>query len=29
MEMLGLTAYENVNYLLAIKRITGLAPLPG
>ncbi len=28
MEMLGLTAYENVNYLLAIKRITGLAPLP-
>ena len=29
MEMMGLTAYENVNYLLAIKRITGLAPLPG
>ena len=29
MEMLGLTAYENVNYLLAIKRITSLAPLSG
>jgi hypothetical protein len=28
MAMLGLTAYENVNYLLAIKRITSLAPLP-
>ena len=28
MAMLGLTAYENVNYLLAIKRITSLAPTP-
>jgi len=27
-EMLGLAAYENINYLLAIKRIIGLAPLP-
>ena len=27
-KMLGLTDYENVNYLLAIKRITSLAPLP-
>jgi len=27
-EMVGLQAYENVNYLLAIKRILGLAPLP-
>ena len=27
-EMLGLAAYENVNYLLAIKRIISLAPLP-
>ncbi len=27
-EMLGLQEYENVNYLLAIKRIMGLAPLP-
>ncbi len=28
MEMLGLTEYENVNYLLAIKRIIGMEPLP-
>jgi hypothetical protein len=28
MEMLGLGEYENVNYLLAIKRIVGLEPLP-
>jgi len=28
MEMLGLANYENVNYLLAIKRIISLAPLP-
>ena len=28
LEMLGLTEYENVNYLLAIKRILSLAPLP-
>ena len=27
-EILGLTEYENVNYLLAIKRIIGLEPLP-
>lgn len=27
-EMVGLTGYENVNYLLAIKRIIGMAPLP-
>ncbi len=27
-KMLGLAAYENVNYLLAIKRIISLAPLP-
>jgi hypothetical protein len=27
-EMLGLQEYENVNYLLAIKRILGIAPLP-
>ena len=27
-EMLGLTEYENVNYLLAIKRIIGMEPLP-
>ena len=27
-DMLGLDAYENVNYLLAIKRIIGLEPLP-
>jgi hypothetical protein len=26
-EMLGLTEYENINYLLAIKRIIGLEPL--
>jgi hypothetical protein len=26
--ILGLQAYENVNYLLAIKRILGMAPLP-
>ncbi|MCP4409407.1 MAG: hypothetical protein GY807_16990 [Gammaproteobacteria bacterium] len=26
-ELLGLTEYENVNYLLAIKRIIGMAPL--
>jgi hypothetical protein len=25
---LGLSEYENVNYLLAIKRIVSLAPLP-
>ena len=28
-DMLGLREYENVNYLLAIKRIIGLEPLPG
>lgn len=28
LEMLGLSEYENVNYLLAIKRIVSLAPLP-
>lgn len=27
-DILGLGAYENVNYLRAIKRIMGLAPLP-
>ena len=27
-EMLGLREYENVNYLLAIKRIIGMEPLP-
>ena len=27
-EILGLQEYENVSYLLAIKRILGLAPLP-
>lgn len=27
-EMLGLTAYENVNYLRAIKRVIGMEPLP-
>lgn len=27
-DTLGLQPYENVNYLLAIKRILGLAPLP-
>ena len=27
-DMVGLRPYENVNYLLAIKRILGLAPLP-
>lgn len=27
-ESLGLTEYENVNYLLAIKRIIGMEPLP-
>jgi len=29
MEILGLGAYENVNYLLAIKRIIGMEPVPG
>jgi hypothetical protein len=28
LEQLGLTEFENVNYLRAIKRIIGLAPLP-
>jgi hypothetical protein len=27
-DMVGLQPYENVNYLQAIKRILGLAPLP-
>ena len=27
-EMLGLDEYENVNYLLAIKRVIGMEPLP-
>jgi hypothetical protein len=27
-EILELQEYENVNYLLAIKRILGMAPLP-
>jgi len=27
-DMLGLTEYENINYLLGIKRIIGLEPLP-
>ena len=27
-DMIGLQPYENVNYLIAIKRILGLAPLP-
>ncbi|HNV70430.1 MAG TPA: hypothetical protein PKO06_12085 [Candidatus Ozemobacteraceae bacterium] len=27
-EMLGLQDYENVNYLMAIKRITGMEPAP-
>ena len=27
-DMVGLRPYENVNYLLAIKRVLGLAPLP-
>ena len=28
MEMVGLDKYENVNYLLAIKRVIGMEPLP-
>ena len=28
LDMLGLNEYENVNYLLAIKRIIGLSPMP-
>lgn len=28
MEMLGLSEYENVNYLLTIKRVIGMEPLP-
>jgi len=28
LDMLGLKEYENINYLLAIKRIIGLEPLP-
>ena len=28
-EMLGLEAYENVNYLRAIKRVIGMEPFPG
>lgn len=28
MEMLGLAEYENVNYLLTIKRVIGMEPLP-
>ncbi len=28
MKILGLTEYENINYLLAIKRIIGMEPLP-
>jgi hypothetical protein len=28
LDQLGLTEFENVNYLWAIKRIIGLAPLP-
>ena len=28
MEILGMTEYENVNYLLAIKRIIGMEPTP-
>jgi hypothetical protein len=27
-KILGLQEYENVSYLLAIKRILGMAPLP-
>lgn len=27
-DILGLTEYENINYLLAIKRIIGMEPLP-
>jgi len=27
-EMVGLTPFENVNYLLAIKRVIGMEPLP-
>jgi hypothetical protein len=27
-QLLGLTEYENVNYLLAIKRVIGMEPLP-
>ena len=27
-DILGLTEYENINYLMAIKRIVGLEPLP-
>lgn len=27
-DIIGLGAYENVNYLLAIKRVMGLSPLP-
>jgi hypothetical protein len=27
-EMLGLQEYENVSYLLAIRRILGMEPLP-
>ena len=26
-ELLGLTEYENINYLLAIKRVIGMEPL--
>jgi exopolyphosphatase/guanosine-5'-triphosphate,3'-diphosphate pyrophosphatase len=29
MQMIGLQEYENVNYILAIKRILGLAPIGG
>ncbi len=28
LDLLGLNEYENVNYLLAIKRIIGLSPMP-
>jgi hypothetical protein len=28
LDMLGLNEYENVNYLLAIKRVVGLSPMP-
>jgi len=29
MDMLSLNGYENVNYLLAIKRVIGMEPMPG
>jgi len=28
MKMLGVEEYENINYLLAIKRVIGMEPMP-